>query len=575
MRDDVGVHLGQVGQVLAREQQRAGAVLLHQRHRPGHRGLGGVGRAPDVQARDQAQAGGVFHRLVGGAVFAQADGVMREHVDDAALHQRGHADRVAAVVAEREEGAAVGDVAAVQRDAVHDRGHAELAHAVVDVAADLAVGQHHRAVLAEAQLGRALGVGQVGAGQVGRAAQHFRQRGGERFQRDLAGLAAGDGLGLVVRGGHRIGGDLGEVGRQLADHAAMQFLGQVGEGGLVGVERGGPLGFELRAGGLGVPGAVDVGRHFERRVIPAEGLARQRDLVGAQRLAVRLGGAGAIGRALADDGLADDQRRARGALACLRDGGIDGVNAVAVDLVDHVPAVGLEARLDVVDVPGGDLAVDGDAVVVVQADQLVQLPRAGERAGFVADAFHHAAVAHEDVRAVIDHGMAGAVEFGGEQLLGQRHADSVRQALAQRAGGGLDARRHVHFRMARGAAVQLAEVLQLLDGQVIAGEVQQRVLQHRAVAVGQHEAIAVVPQRVGRVVLEVTAPQGHGDVGHAHGRARVPGVGRLDGVHGERADRGGHQGGHRVDGGGGDDVRNLGHGRLFLGRKAAGRNRRF
>jgi hypothetical protein len=38
------------------------------------------------------------------------------------------------VVAEGEEGAAVGDEAAVQGHAVHDGGHAELAHAVVDVA---------------------------------------------------------------------------------------------------------------------------------------------------------------------------------------------------------------------------------------------------------------------------------------------------------------------------------------------------------------------------------------------------------------------------------------------------------
>ena len=60
----------------------------------------------------------------------QADRVVREDVDHALLHQRGHADRVAAVVAEGQEGAAVGDETAVQRDAVHDRRHAELAHAV-------------------------------------------------------------------------------------------------------------------------------------------------------------------------------------------------------------------------------------------------------------------------------------------------------------------------------------------------------------------------------------------------------------------------------------------------------------
>ena len=203
--------------------------------------------------------------------------------------------------------------------------------------------RHHLAFVAEAQRRRALGVGEVGAGQVGRAAQHFGQRGGEGLERDLAGLAAGHRLGLVVRGGHGVGGDLGEVGRQLAHHAAHEFLGQLGVAGLVGVELGLPLGLGLGAGVLGVPGGVDVGRHLERRVIPAEGLARQRDLVGAQRLAVRLGGAGAVGRALADDGLADDQRRRVGALERLLDGGVDELDVVAVDLVDHVPAVGDEA----------------------------------------------------------------------------------------------------------------------------------------------------------------------------------------------------------------------------------------
>ena len=93
--------------------------------------------------------------------------------------------------------------------------------------------------------------------------------------------------------------------------------------------------------------------------------------------------------------------------------------------------------------------------------------------------------------------VAGAVELVRQQLFGQRHAHGVGQALAERAGGGLDARRDADFRMARRLAVQLAEVAQLAHRQVVAGEVQQRVQQHRAVAVGQHEAVAVGPLRVG------------------------------------------------------------------------------
>ena len=60
-------------------------------------------------------------------------------------------------------------------------------------------------------------------------------------------------------------------------------------------------------------------------------------------------------------------------------------------------------------------------------------------------------------------------------------------------------------------------------------------------AVRQHEAVAVGPVRIGRVVAQVPAPQRDGDLGHAHRRARVPGVRLLHGVHRERADRVGHQ----------------------------------
>jgi len=69
--------------------------------------------------------------------------------------------------------------------------------------------------------------------------------------------------------------------------------------------------------------------------------------------------------------------------------------------------------------------------------------------------------------------------------------------------------------------------------QVVAGQVQQRVLQHRAVTVGEHEAVAVGPPGVGRVVPEEIVPQHFGDVGHAHRHARVAGLGRLDGIHGK------------------------------------------
>ena len=144
---------------------------------------------------------------------------------------------------------------------------------------------------------------------------------------------------------------------------------------------------------------------------------------------------------------------------------------------------------------------------------------------------------------VVDDVVAGAVEFGGQEFFSQCHAHRVGDALAQRAGGGFHAGGDAHLGVTSGFAVQLAEVFQLAHGQVVACQVQQSVNQHGTVAVGQHKAVAVGPMWVARVVAQVFTPQGHSNIGHAHGCAGVTGVGLLNCVHGQRADCVGHWGG--------------------------------
>jgi hypothetical protein len=224
----------------------------------------------------------------------------------------------------------------------------------------------------------------------------------------------------------------------------------------------------------------------------------------------------------------------------LGNGGVHGIGIVAVYRADHIPTAGAETGGRVVNEPGGHLAVDGNAVVVVQRHQLVQLPGTGQGHCFVADAFHQATVAQKHVGAVVHHLVTVPVELGGQQLLGQRHAHRVGDALPQRAGGGLHTRCDAHFRMASGFAVQFAEVFQLVHRQLVAGEMQQRVNQHRSVAVAQHKTVAVGPGRIGGVVAQVAAPQRNGHVGHAHGRTGVAGIGGLHSVHREGADGVGH-----------------------------------
>ena len=309
-----------------------------------------------------------------------------------------------------------------------------------------------------------------------------------------------------------------------------------GKAARYGLEAPVPVGLQRGAARAGVPAFVDGRGNRERRVRPAERGARQRDFLLAQRRAVRLGGAGLARSTAPDHGPAADQR---GPVATGRGRGnrrVDGGDVVPVDVRDHVPAVGGEALRRVVGEPAAHLAVDRDAVVVVEHGELAEAQRSGERRDLVRNALHQAAVADERVGSVVDDRVSRPIEVRGEELLGERHPDRVGEALPERPGRRLHTGRDADLRMPRGARVQLPEALQLVEREVVAGQVQQRVEQHRTVAVGQDEAVAVRPLRVCGVVAQVALPQRDGDLRHAHRHARMSAPGGLDGVHGEGAD---------------------------------------
>ena len=116
-------------------------------------------------------------------------------------------------------------------------------------------------------------------------------------------------------------------------------------------------------------------------------------------------------------------------------------------------------------------------------------------------------------------------------------------ALAERAGRGLDSGGDEILRVSGGHGAELAEVLDLVERHVcIAGEIQQRIQQHRAVAGRQDEAVAVRPFRVGGVEFQELRKQHGGDVGRAHRQAGMAGFRLLDSIHRQRADRIGHTG---------------------------------
>ena len=92
----------------------------------------------------------------------------------------------------------------------------------------------------------------------------------------------------------------------------------------------------------------------------------------------------------------------------------------------------------------------------------------------------------------------GPVEPRGEVGLGHRHPDAHREALAERPRRRLDARGVAVLRVAGGVAPPLAELLQLVEREVVAREVEEAVEERRAVAGREHEAVAVGPARGSR-----------------------------------------------------------------------------
>ena len=207
---------------------------------------------------------------------------------------------------------------------------------------------------------------------------------------------------------------------------------------------------------------------------------------------------------------------------------------MAVD-ADGVPVNGLEAGDLVGAVGEADFAVDGDVVVIPEQNELVELQVAGKRDGFVADAFHEAAVTAQDIGEV-------ALQVGAEFLfklaLGNRHADGVGDALAERAGCGFDAGRVAIFGVAGGLGTELTETLDLVDRHVlVARQIKQRVKKHRAMTCRQHEAVAIRPERRLGIEFQVTGEENGGDISGAHRQTGMAGIGLLHCIHGKKSDR--------------------------------------
>ena len=154
---------------------------------------------------------------------------------------------------------------------------------------------------------------------------------------------------------------------------------------------------------------------------------------------------------------------------------------------------------------------------------------AGERDGLLADAFHQVAVGGEHVGLVIDDRVA---ELGSQCF----SAIAMPTAVARPWPSGpvvVSTPGVMKFSGWPGVFEPSwrKRLISSRRHRRIAGEIEQRIDQHRAVARREHETVAIGPVRVAGVEFEKLREQHRGDVGGAHRQAGMARLRLLDGVH--------------------------------------------
>ena len=164
---------------------------------------------------------------------------------------------------------------------------------------------------------------------------------------------------------------------------------------------------------------------------------------------------------------------------------------------------------------------NGNVVVIVDANQIPELQVSCQRRGLAGNAFHGTPISKEAESVVVDQLESWLVEHASGVCLGNSKTNSIGEALSERSSRHFDAGRIVRLRVAGSYAVDLAEVLEVVHAEFVAEEVEESILQHASVAIGQDETVPIEPRRVLRVEGHELVEEDVGHRGHAHGRTRV------------------------------------------------------
>ena len=154
-----------------------------------------------------------------------------------------------------------------------------------------------------------------------------------------------------------------------------------------------------------------------------------------------------VGASLTNDGLTTDQRRTVSLRLSRAQRRLHRRRIVTVYRWYDMPAVGFKSTRCIVRKPTLHLAINRDAIVIVDRDQFAQTQRAGQRAGFVGYPLHQTAVSQKHPGVVVYNRMSLAIELCCQSSLSDGHPDCVCQPLPERPGSRFHTRRITIFGM--------------------------------------------------------------------------------------------------------------------------------
>lgn len=417
--------------VLSGQRQNARSVLGGQCNVVSSAGLVTIGRAPDHAVGQSAEVSQSLDGLVGRPILSKTDGVMGGDPNGTDLGQSRETDGTGSIGDKVEESTAVRQNGAVGSKAVHDGTHGVLTNTIADVSTR---------VVSEAsgfglEVNSLLPAGQVGASQVCGATKELGNYSLDFAQHGLGKLARGNGR--ILRGVDRqaLLPALGKIAllATLKVSILVRVLFSVLGDELV------PL--LLVSSALGGVLAIEVVNLFgdvESLLWETPLLLQLLDIVGLQGRAVDTMST-LLQRAETNGGLELDQGGLILDCPALLNGSLH-ASEVTVTVLDDddMPAVSLISLDDVFSEGAVGVAINGDVVVIVNADEVAQLEVTCERRSLARDTLHQATVTEKAVCVVVNDVETRFVEGGSGVSLSHGQTNSIADTLAQGTSGNLN-----------------------------------------------------------------------------------------------------------------------------------------